>query len=657
MISADLQFSPAASEAGAYLPPGSWRRLAEAYELTLLDQMLLRDLYQYAGEGRDWPLAVTLAALLQATRQGHLCLDLSLERLSAAPEATPEPLELSSWALKFMAGVRRERYGQLVARKDPNLYRPLVWVARPEGPLLYFHKYYFHSRRLQQRLLAYLAVSPRPDNGDQDHPALLADLYQDERVLRVGRNLHPIARDKAQLEALAIALGRQFTLISGGPGTGKTSLMVNLLRALVRQGSDPEAIVLGAPTGRAAQRMTEAVGTLLDSIQRPAPEDRALGGITAQTLHSLLRYRPHSHEFYYHRRRPLSAQVVVLDETSMVDVVLMDQFLQALDPARTRLVMLGDKDQLPAVEAGAVFSEMIPRAGEPGIFEGHLATLTTVFRSGVRLAALARAVNQGTWPADPPLSFAAGLELGRDRWGWVAAHSAEDWRRCQERWTRRWYQEHEDSAGQTYPLLIQAALGRPSADLITRPGGRKVLSRLFDLLEEVRILTLVRKGPYGCEAINHRMVLRMAEVTRRHPSQTRGGLISGVPVLITRNDPRRGLYNGDVGLCLEDSKGQRQVYFRRGAEFSAWPDAMLPPFEPAFAMTVHKSQGSEYGRVLLVLPDDPAQRLLSREILYTGITRAKQSVLVYGPRACLEAALTRRIARISGLQWEASDAL
>ena len=199
-----------------------------------------------------------------------------------------------------------------------------------------------------------------------------------------------------------------------------------------------------------------------------------------------------------------------------------------------------------------------------------------------------------------------------------------------------------------YVLMILAMV---AADLLATGRGAALLERLFAVLEEVRILTLMRRGPYGCEEINGHVVRQLARITDRSPAGNSAGLFSGVPVLITRNDHGRQLYNGDVGLCLEDRSGLRQVYFRRGRDFTAWPVDMLPAHEGAFAMTVHKSQGSEYDRVLLVLPDDPVQRLLSREIVYTGITRAKQQVVVYGSREVLDAALARRIQRISGLQW------
>jgi len=631
--------------------PELWTRLAEAFELSLLDQMLLRDLVQYAGHSRDRALAVILAALLRTTRDGHLCLDLAAKAVLSQGAGQGEFADLRPWVQQFMAGVDQERYGELVARSNANLYRPLVWVQRPQGPLLYFHKYHFHARRLQHRLREYLAVALPPTGQDGSPDDLPASLYRPEEVLRVGSDLHPIARDAGQIRALEVALGSQLALISGGPGTGKTSLMVNLLRALARMGVQPASIILGAPTGRAAQRMTEAVGTLLDSIRQPAPQDRSLKGLTAQTLHTILRYRPRTNEFHFNRRRPLSAQLVVLDETSMVDVVLMDQFLQALDPKETRLVMLGDKDQLPAVEAGAVFTEMMPARGQGGVFAAHLATLETVFRSGTRLACLAQEVNAGSWPADPPQTFDEALAVQHDDWSWVPADSVEHWGRCLTRWTRRWYQEHWAPGSAAYGDLLARAGGCTSADLLNTPPGIELLERLFAVLEGVRILTLVRKGPYGCEEINANMVGHLARITERAPADSSSGLFAGVPVLITRNDHSRQLYNGDVGLCLEDRDGLRQVYFRRGRDFTAWPADMLPPFEGAFAMTVHKSQGSEYGRVLLVLPDDPAQRLLSREILYTGITRARQQVLVYGPRDVLDAALARRIKRISGLQW------
>jgi exodeoxyribonuclease V alpha subunit len=181
--------------------------------------------------------------------------------------------------------------------------------------------------------------------------------------LRVSKNGALLIKDRHQINAIKLALSSQFSIISGGPGTGKTSLMVNILRCLVRahihtekidtEKIDIEKILLAAPTGRAAQRMTEAVSGNISTIANPSPEDIRLLKLKGATLHKILKYKAYKNDFHYKDTNPLPASVIVVDEASMIDVVMMDKFLQAIDPAKTRLIFMGDKDQLPSVEAGA----------------------------------------------------------------------------------------------------------------------------------------------------------------------------------------------------------------------------------------------------------------------------------------------------------------
>ena len=269
--------------------------------------------------------------------------------------------------------------------------------------------------------------------------AILEEVYSPECALRVKKGGSPLDRDAYQVEAVRLALKSPFSIISGGPGTGKTSLMVTILRCLQRAGIQAEDMVLGAPTGRAAQRMTEMVQRHIHTIENPSDYDRALLQVKGGTLHKILRYRKRTHDFFYGEGNALPASVVVLDEVSMVDLVMMEKFLRAVDPARTKVIFLGDKNQLPSVEAGAVFAEMIPEGSRAERFKNHFLLLRNVFRAGKVLQELAEQIHDGQRPEFSPVSFRDALQLEKDRWAFVQDGGVKEWRACISLWREHYF--------------------------------------------------------------------------------------------------------------------------------------------------------------------------------------------------------------------------
>jgi exodeoxyribonuclease V alpha subunit len=426
--------------------------------------------------------------------------------------------------------------------------------------------------------------------------------------------------------------------------------VVNILRCLVREGIPPSRIILGAPTGRAAQRMTETVQSNVASIRQPSVHDAALLDLKGSTLHKILGYRSYSHEFYYRQAHPLPASVVVLDEVSMVDVVMLDKFLQAVDPAQTKLILLGDKNQLPSVEAGAVLAEMIPD-GTPAVgFAGRFMVLQKVYRSGTNLLKLANQANQGTFPPVKAAAFDTALSQAPDRWAFVQAASFGRWQEHLHQWATQQYLRPLSGAQESYADLIARA-GQMAADkLASSEAGRSLLAGIFAVVERARILSFLRNGRYGCTVIN--AVIADYLIPFLDPAAPgRSAGFSGALVIITRNDYSKELFNGDVGVMFQDPNGTYRAFFHCAGSYISFPANILPSWEFAFAMTVHKSQGSEFDDVLLVLPDDENHRLLTREIVYTGITRAKNRVLIYGSLQALNTALQRKIQRQSGFMW------
>jgi exodeoxyribonuclease V alpha subunit len=366
-------------------------------------------------------------------------------------------------------------------------------------------------------------------------------------------------------------------------------------------------------------------------------------------LHKILGYRSYSHDFYYRETNPLPASVVVIDEVSMVDVVMLDKFLQAIDPMQTKLILLGDKNQLPSVEAGAVFAEMIPDGKRAVRFQERLVVLQKVYRSGTNLLELARQANQGAFPPFQSVTFDEALSQASDRWAFVKAESIGRWQDDLKRWIEVQYLRPIPGNEESYIALIRKAEGMRADQLTASEEGRAVLDRMFAVVERVRILSFLRNGQYGCTVINGVIAAALNQALDSSTRPVHG--FSGALVIILRNDYAKDLFNGDVGVIVQDAQGTFRAYFHRAGAYISFPVNLLPAWEFAFAMTVHKSQGSEFDDVLLVLPDDENHRLLTREIVYTGVTRAKKRVVLYGSRQALHTALQRKIQRQSGLMW------
>lgn len=387
-----------------------------------------------------------------------------------------------------------------------------------------------------------------------------------------------------QHEAVERAASRRLTAITGGPGTGKTTVIRHVVRALLGRGIGPEAIALAAPTGKAAQRLRDALPS---------------GGPTAQTLHRLLGYRPGIDELSAGRAQPLAAKVVIIDEASMVDLRLMERLLDALSPD-ARLVLVGDADQLPSVDAGAVFRDVV--AAAPQCVVRLTRNLRVVTSEGGRaLLELARDLRAGRARLPEP-----GDALPPPDVVGVFALRTEGDPRVDRRWWRRWIDGGTDAQ---------------------------------------KILTVTREGAAGSERINRETA------GWRAARAGESGWAVGQPVMVTRNLHARGLFNGDIGVVAEGAGTARRgvVFATPRGEIRAALAALRDHLTAADALTVHKAQGSELDRVLLWLPPQP-HPLLSRELLYTAVTRARRQVVIAGPPAVFAEAQRRALRRRTGAE-------
>ena len=618
--------------------------LIEALELSDLDLMTIRDLMAHIPDAADIDLALVLALLLAALGEGSLCLQLDRHR----PRRTDARLREKA-VLPRIAGFMRKmdggRYDGLIDRTGGGGFKPLVLDEARGRSWLYFQKFYSHEKRLKKSLARFLALPERqrPDEAVLD--AVIDGLYEDGGIIRSGIGGPPIVRDPFQVAAIRAALTLPLLIVSGGPGTGKTSLLVNILRALVQTGTDPACIRLAAPTGRAALRMSEALTASLATIDMPEEKDVGLRRLRGSTLHKMLAYSNRSGRFLYGRQRPLDADVIAVDEVSMVDVIMMDRLFQAIDPLRTRVILLGDKDQLPSVEAGAVLADLSPTVDSP--FSDHFVVLNNCYRSAGQLLDLAKTINAGRSFSPEPVAFEEALMMGAGQWAFVDVRGEKALRSDLDRWIQHHYLDRRPGYAGSY-VEMAAKLASLSGGSGESGQWRQHVETLFSFAHRCRILSLVRRGPRGADWLNNTIAGTLGppfDPSGRPESR----LFNGALIMITRNDYERGLFNGDVGLVLLHPKGVHQACFRRDDGPAMFPVASLPHWELAFAMTVHKSQGSEFQDTWLILPEDPGHRLLTREIVYTAATRASRRLVMSGSADVLQAALKRKIQRQSGL--------
>jgi exodeoxyribonuclease V alpha subunit len=588
-----------------------------------LDRCFARLMARLA-DSRDGALALAAALVSRASSEGDICLDLARlagSSISAGESAFRCP-DLEHWVSSLR---KRAVVGA------PGDWRPLVL----NGTRLYLYRHW---------------------EGEQDLVRFLRERSQvpapgvDVALLREGlERLFPGGNEEVnwQKVAAAVAVLKQFCVITGGPGTGKTTTVAGVLTLLMEQAkAQPIRIALAAPTGKAAARLQEAIR---ESAARLCCSDgiRAnLAGMEASTLHRLLGRRLATSSFDRDEEEPLPFDAVIVDEASMVSLQLLFRLARAL-PQSARLILLGDRDQLASVEAGAVLGDicgperrryysrnlgkmiadasgatvqLAPEAQGRSPVGDCIVELTRNYRFDAEsgIGELSRVIREGS----PDEALSILKEGPRDDLGFRAVPKPRDLPRV-------------------LGDIVLAGYGDYMA------GGTP--AEVFERFNRFRILCALREGPYSVDILNESIQAILAGAGRLRPGRL---WYEGRPVMVTRNDYGLRLFNGDVGIALSDAEsgGALRIFFPApDGAMRKFEPYRLPEHETVFAMTVHKSQGTEFDRVLLVLPEGDA-RVLNRELLYTGVTRARKRVDLWAGEEALRAAMSRRIERVSGLR-------
>ncbi|MFZ6039245.1 exodeoxyribonuclease V subunit alpha [Vibrio natriegens] len=496
-----------------------------------------------------------------------------------------------------------------------------------------------------------------------DWPAIDAVLSQANKIqdLQPLDDLVPLsACVNWQKVAAAVALTRRFAVISGGPGTGKTTTVTKLLAALIEQAAQEKnlTIKLVAPTGKAAARLTESIGKAVQELP-VSPELKAKIPTESSTLHRLLGAIPNSAEFRHNKQNPLHLDILVIDEASMVDLPMMYKVVDAL-PKHARLILLGDKDQLASVEAGAVLGDICSfHALGYGKEQASAIAKLTGFDTLAYSSNSASSIADSLCMLQKSYRFDARSGIGQlaKAVNWGSAASVDNV------WARDFSDiEHFALSSQNYNQMMQTLvqeygrylkrIGQQEQDPNT--GEPETLTRkakaVLDTFNQCRLLCAIREGDFGVAGLNQRIEKALA--ARKLIKVQDEIWYHGRPVMVTRNDHGLGLYNGDIGICMRDDSEEEQrlkVFFELpdGSVKSVLP-SRVPEHETAYAMTIHKSQGSEFDYTLMILPPDFSP-ILTRELIYTGITRAKKRLALYAELNVLKRGIKVKTTRASGL--------
>lgn len=602
--------------------------------------------------------------------QGQVCLPLHQAPVGQLAACWPSE---ACW-LEVLNNARSVWITDLSGATEPCWRgQPLVLTMAGDQPgstaRLYLARYFFYQQDVVKHLQLRLADA-HVRWQSQDTEALLIQLRE------AYKSSCPVSKDwkpydwQADRQSIAVATAAllPLTFIVGGPGTGKTTTVARLLTMMLELDKSCR-VALAAPTGKAAARMTEAIQQVFqrpmrhagqgnETVSEDQPDAGPNGLPKAYTLHRLLGWSPGG--FKYHSKRFLPYQMVVLDEASMVDLPMMAHLLDALAPD-TKLVMLGDRYQLASVEAGSVLADICSRipSGRTSFFASLVASVMGEEQPDTRSltasdkppALLTNAIVELT----QSYRFGADSGIGLLAMAINAGDAAA---------ATKVFEQHQDvhisvnnvcSNGVSteqydQTLALALAKGYRSYALKVKQYHQGLVSvvEVIRAFESFRVLVAVRDGPLGLERINQiieTMLIRQGWLMAgRQPNW-----YAGRPLMITRNDADTGLYNGDIGLLLKDNQGHLRAVFHTGnGEILELSPIGLPPHETCFATTVHKCQGSEFDEVMLVLPDRRS-RVVSRELLYTAVTRARKHFSVFTTEDCFNSALSRATKRASGM--------
>ncbi|TLU66241.1 exodeoxyribonuclease V subunit alpha [Thalassotalea litorea] len=567
-------------------------------------------------------------ALSQAQRHGHTCLQLSL-------------LSAQHWFVSSTDGEQEQQYDGYVF-PDFNTLLRLVNVLPIsadndamvvfDNDSLYLRRYWLFERELAD------AITQRVANANEIIESQINDQKQRLTQLFPESLQNDIDWQKV---AVANALNKSFSIIAGGPGTGKTYTVTKLIAALLMQADKTLDIQLVAPTGKAAQRLSESISAAVESFRKSQLiEEQILNQIPTigLTLHRLLGVIPNSPNFRHDKQNLLHCDVVIVDEVSMVDLPLMTRLFRAL-PTTCKVVLLGDCQQLPSVETGSVLADLAPhKTTRFSTGNGQYLAQVCAESFGSEVISLNESACDYLTYLTQSRRFTGSGGIGLLAKAIIAGDSLQAWQLLANNTEQLRLSKESSLASYLVQLTNQHYLPVFQSDN---------LQQAYQAFQQFRILSPCKSGEGGVESINEQVEKELQSKGFIHFSQA---LYRGRPIMITQNHYKLQLFNGDIGMLWPDQDGNLKAYFPSGDGFRQVSIPRLPPFETVYAMTIHKTQGSEFDQVAMVIPQQGSAKLLTRELLYTGLTRAKSHFQLFSRKKEFTEGVNKQVRRCSGLE-------
>jgi exodeoxyribonuclease V alpha subunit len=637
--------------------------LTETDYLTIVD--LLKTIPHY-----DFSLRMVLVCMFEGLNEGSLCVHLTEKSVTKKIKFLKSE-KIESLLKEFIKNLNSGKYDILIS-KFPEDYKPIIF----ENGNIYFQKYYINEKNLNQEIEKLLGKKEFDfsliDNNYENLKQII-----DEKI--IFQNIENSLNNEQKL-AVILSLLKNFVIISGGPGTGKTSIISRLIRCFLQTGMNAGDIKLVAPTGRAAKRIMDSLISDVSKSNISNEEFEIIKTLESSTIHRLLRYNPRKDTFFHNEFNKLQAKVVIIDEVSMVDIILMTDLLQSIHEG-TKLIFIGDKNQLPSVNAGAILAELIPKEAETSFseecleivkkyfpeikFENNIKSklvdriinLKETYRSKGKIYTISRKINE------PDLSENEIYEITNSFKKMTINEVKNNWIYNfleQEKNENCFFIEENNFSYKNITSLLTFYFNKyflrnsefvdSIKKLKTFDFNNKAdemflefVNNIFKTIENTKILTFVKESYCGSAFINDFFEKKFIENFND---------ISGIPVMITRNDYKENLFNGEIGFFITQNKWKKAV-FKMSNSITVFDEGFLPQYESGFAITVHKSQGSEYNDILMILPENNQNRLLTKEIIYTGLTRAKNSAVIYGNIDIFKYSIKQKIERESGIDiWK-----
>ena len=546
----------------------------------------------------------------------------------------------------YLEEEKMERFTPELSNVGSSLIGSEQDVKKPfilHGNNFYITRYFHYETQIIEGIKSLITA------GKGEKSQRLEKLKISPEFKKLVENRDPDLDTDWQLVASAMAFLNNFTIITGGPGTGKTTTVAKILGLLYEEKDDLD-VKLAAPTGKAAMRMKEA---LVNNKQVPEDFSKKISDLKPYTLHRLLEVKHQSPYFKHDRENRIKADVIIVDEASMIDVALFAKFINAVDPG-TRLILLGDQNQLASVEAGSLLGDLCNSVEEKNLFSpGLYGDLKELFPS----------LNLQSHAGKEKLLQDHIVELQHS----YRFDENPEFRKWSEAVINNKQEEIESFYKEDRPegnIYVDAEYSEKEFEKFIKGFEEYIaeedVAKAIEIFNGLRILAVIRKGRNGVEGLNARVENYLKNRKRITLNNV---FYENRPVIVTRNYPDLNLFNGDVGLVRKDKiSGNMRIWFLdeekelekknggdREKKLRSFSPGVLTDVETVYAMTVHKSQGSEFDRVFLVMPKSEELPLLTRELLYTGITRAKKELTIQGTEVVIKKSAEARVKRASGI--------